>query len=157
MGNLSPCHLNSNINRYATQVNTQHINIVINATGILSPHVLPVGDLRTMLLCNEETLPSTMHLLILSEDELHFYRYLHTHVLIADEQFLLLIDLPIQDDTQQLKIYEVFNLAIPRGNFSACYNINNRYLDITHDATKVWKFQKISSKHAKRLVDSFAV
>ena len=56
--------------------------------------------------------------------------------MIADEQFLLLIDVPIQDCAQQLEIYEVFNLVIPPRNFSACYNINNRYLGITYDETK---------------------
>ena len=56
-------------------------------TGILSPHVLPVEDLRKMLLYNEETLPFMMHLPISSEDALHFYRCLCTHVLIVDEQF----------------------------------------------------------------------
>ena len=185
-----------NITRYATQVNRQHINIVMNAaekthqdvttlynithslycsliyqqivlhvwsilsnlrnllyymrevtihtmdytdaatTGILSPHVLPVEDLRGMLLHIEETLPLTMHLPISSEEALHFYWYLHIHILITDEQFLLLINVPIQDDTKQLEIFKVFNLAIPLGNFSACYNINNRYLGIMHDETK---------------------
>ena len=185
-----------NVTRYATQVNRQHINIVMNAvekthqdittlynfthslysslsyqqivlhihsilanlrdslyytreaalhtmdyvdaaaTGIFSPHVLPVEDLRKMLLHIEETLPSTTYLTISSEDALHFYRYLCTHVLIADEQFLLPVDVPIQDGTQQLEIYEVFNLDIPHRNFSTCYNINNRYLGIRHDETK---------------------
>ena len=32
-------------------------------------------------------------------ETLHFYRYLCTHILITDEQFLLLIDVPIQDRT----------------------------------------------------------
>ena len=64
-------------------------------TGILTPHVLPVEDLREMVLHIEETQPSTMHLTFPSEDTLHFYRYLCTHVLIADEQFLLLINVPI--------------------------------------------------------------
>ena len=50
-------------------------------TGILSPHVLPVEDLREMLKHIEEMLPSTMHLPISSEDALHFYRYLCTHIL----------------------------------------------------------------------------
>ena len=122
------------------------------------PHVLPVEDLRKMLLHIEETLPLTMHLPISSEDTLHFYRYLHTHVLIVDEHFLLLIDVPIQDHVQQLERYEVFNLAISNRNFSAHCNINNRYLGITHDETKVsGRFQKTSSTNAKRLVDSFAV
>ena len=105
-------------------------------TGTLSPHILPVEDLRKMLLHIEETLPSTMHLPISSEDALHFYRYLHTYVLIADEQLLLLTDVPIQDCAQQPEMYEVFNLAIHHGNFSTCYNINNRYLGIMHDKTK---------------------
>ena len=49
----------------------------------------------------EETLPPTLHLPVTSEDILHFYRYLHTQILIANKQFLLLIDLPIQDQSQQ--------------------------------------------------------
>ena len=49
-------------------------------TGILTLHVLPVEDLRGMLSHVEETLPSTMHLPISSEDALHFYRYLFTHI-----------------------------------------------------------------------------
>ena len=64
-------------------------------TGILSLHMLPVEDLREMLSHIEKTLPSTMHLPISSEDALHFYRYLCTHILITDEEFLLLINVPI--------------------------------------------------------------
>ena len=110
----------------------------INAatTGILSPHVLPVEDLRKMLLHIEEALPLTMHLPVSSEDTLHFCRYLCTNILIADEQVLLLINVPIQDHAQQLEIYEVFNLVIPHRNFSAHYNINSKYLDITYDKTE---------------------
>ena len=85
-------------------------------TRTLSPHVLPVEDLRKKLLCIEETLLLTMHLPVSSEDALHFYRYLCTHILIADEQFLLLINAPMQDHAQQFEIYEV--LTIPHGNFS---------------------------------------
>ena len=105
-------------------------------TGIISPHVLPVEDIRMMLLHIEEVLLLTMHLPVSSEDTLHFYRYLCTHVLIADEQFLLLTDVSIWDHAQKLEIYEVFNLVIPHGNFSACYNINSKYLGITYDETK---------------------
>ena len=54
-------------------------------TGILSPHVLSVEDLRKILLHIEETLPPTIHLPVSSEDTLHSYRYLCTHILIADE------------------------------------------------------------------------
>ena len=69
-------------------------------TGIISLHVLPVEDLQKMLTHIKEALASTIHLTFSSKDTLHFYRYLHTHILITDEQFLLLIDIPIQDCTQ---------------------------------------------------------
>ena len=66
-------------------------------SGILSPHVLLVMDLHKMLLHISDALPPTLHLPISPDDTLHFYRYLHTHVLIKNKQFLLLIDVPIQD------------------------------------------------------------
>ena len=134
-----------------------YIHVDAATTGILSPHVLPVEDLRKMLLHIEETLPSTMHLPISSEDALDFYRYLCTHILIADEQFSLLIYVPIQDHAQPLEIYEVFNLAIPHGNFSAHYSINNRYLGIMHNETKAVEIWKTSSEHVNRLLDNSAV
>ena len=86
-----------------------------------------------MLSHMEESLPTTMYLPVSSEDTLHFYRYLHTHVLIANRQFLLLIDVPIQDQTQQISIYRIFTLDIPHGNFTACYEIDTKYLRITWD------------------------
>ena len=137
-------------------MHTMH-NIDAATTEILSPHVLPVEDLRKMLLHTEDALPSTMHLPVSSEDTLHFYRYLHTHVLIADKQFLLLIDVPIQDQAQQLEIYENFNLAIPHGNFSAQYNINSKSLGRTYDETKAVGFQINSSVYVKKLTDNFAI
>ena len=84
----------------------------------------------------KEALPSTMHLLVSSDVTLHFYRYLCTHFLVADKQFLLLIEIPIQDHTHHLKIYQVVNLPIPKGNLSACYNIETKYLGISYDETK---------------------
>ena len=51
-------------------------------TGIFSPHILPIEDLRKMLSHIEETLSSTMHLTVSSEDTFHFYRHLHTQILI---------------------------------------------------------------------------
>ena len=56
-----------------------------------------------MLIHIEADLPSPMHLAVSLDDTLHFYRYLHTHVLVAEEHFLLLIDVAVQDCTQ-LKI-----------------------------------------------------
>ena len=114
-----------------------HTMDYINAamTGTLSPHVLPIMDLKKMLAHIEETLPPTLHLPVSSEDTLHFYRYLHTHVLITDKQLLFLIDVPIQDRSQQLSIYKVFTLDIPHGNFTVQYDINTKYLGITQDET----------------------
>ena len=82
-----------------------------------------------------DTLPPTLHLPILPVDTLHFYRYLHTHVLIKNKQFLLLIDIPIQDRACHITIHQVFTLDIPHWNYSACYNVNTRYFRITKDAT----------------------
>ena len=69
----------------------------INAatSGTLSPHVLPVVYLQRMLKHIAGTLPPRLHLTISPEDTLHFYRYLCTHILIENKQFLLLIDMPI--------------------------------------------------------------
>ena len=41
-------------------------------TGTLSPHILPITDLRRMLSHIGETLPPTLHLPVSSEDTLHF-------------------------------------------------------------------------------------
>ena len=114
-----------------------HIMDYIEAatTGILSPHTLPIMDLKQMLSHIGETLPPIMHLPMSSEDTLHFYDYLHTHVLIANQQFLLLTDVPIQDWSQQFSIYKIFTLDIPHGNFTAHYYVNNPYIGITQDET----------------------
>ena len=71
----------------------------INAatSGTLSPHILPAIDLQRMLQHIADTLPPTLHLPISLEDTLHFYRYLCTHFSIENKQFLLLVDMPIQD------------------------------------------------------------
>ena len=99
------------------------------------PHVLPVADLCEMLQHIADTLPPTLHLPISPVDTLHFYRYLCTHVLIKNKQFLLLIHIPIQDRAHQITIHQVFTLDIPHGNYSANYDINTQYFGITKDAT----------------------
>ena len=104
-------------------------------TETLSPHILPIMDLRGMLSHIEETLPSTLHLPVSSEDTLHVYQYLCTHVLIANKQFLFLIDVLIQDRSQQLSIYNIFTLDIPHGTFTAHYDISTQYLRITQNKT----------------------
>ena len=81
------------------QMVSAHTMDYINAaaSGTLSPHILPVMDLQKMLLHISDTLPSMLHLPVSPDDTLHFYRYLFMHILIENKQFLLLIDVPIQD------------------------------------------------------------
>ena len=138
---------------------TMHTMDCINAatTGILSPHTLPIQDLRKMLKYIEETLHSMMHLPISSEDTLHFHRYLHTHILIADEQFLLLIDMPIQDCAQQIEVCEVFNLDIPHGNYSLCYNIEEKYLGIMLDETSTIEILENQFQTCKKASGQFCI
>ena len=76
-----------------------------------------------------------MHLPI-SLDNILFYQYLNTHVLIADGQFLLLTDVPIQNRAQQLQIYEVFSLPVPHSNLSTEYKVNYKYIGVTYDETE---------------------
>ena len=70
---------------YIRTVSTHTMEYINAATsGTLSPHVLPIIDLQKMLQHIADTPPPTLHLPILPEDTLHFYRYLHTHVLIEN-------------------------------------------------------------------------
>ena len=132
---------------YIRMVSTHTMDYIDAAmTGALSPHILPILYIKKMLSQIEETLPSTLHLPVSSEDTLQFYQYLCMHVLITNKQFLLLIDVPIQDQSQQLSIYKIFTLDIPHGNFTACYDINTQYLGITQDKTMAieispWQFR----------------
>ena len=123
---------------YVWMVSTHTMDYINTATsGTLSPHILPVMDLQRMLTHIADTLPPTLHLPVSPDDALHFYRYLCTHILIKNKQFLLLIDVPIQDRSQQITIHEILTLSTPRGNYSACYDIDTKYLGITKDATMV--------------------
>ena len=79
--------------KHAYQLVMDYVDAAIN--NILSPDILPVEDLRNMLRHIESELPSMMHLPISLDNTLHFYWYLSTHVLIADGQYLLLINVPI--------------------------------------------------------------
>ena len=105
-------------------------------TGTLTPHLIPIPDLQQMQYWIESELPPNMHLPIPSSDPLHFYRYLWTHVLVEENQFLLLIDVPIQDRAQQIQIYPVINLPVPVGNYSMRYMMDTKYLGVTYDRTK---------------------
>ena len=117
---------------YIPMVSTHTMDYINAATsGTLSPHILPVTDLQQMLQHIADTLPPTMlHLPISPEDTLHFYRYLCTHVLIENKQFLLLIDVPIQDRSRQITIHQILTLNIPHRNYSACYDVDTKYFGV---------------------------
>ena len=108
-----------------------------------------------MLSYIEETLPSTLHLSVSSENTLHFYCYLCIHVLITNKQFILLIDVPIQDQSQQLSIYKIFTLNIPHGTFTTHYDVNTKYLRITQNETMAVEFCHNNSGFVKNKMDSF--
>ena len=104
-------------------------------SGTLSPHVLPGIHLQKMLQHIADTQPPSLHLPISPEDTLHFYRYLCTDILMENKQFLLLIDVPIQDRSQQITIHQILTLDIPHGNYSAHYDVHTKYFGVTKDAT----------------------
>ena len=124
-------------------------------TGTLTPHLIPVPDLQHMLNKIETELPPNMHLPIPASDPLHFYRYLRCHVLVENNQFLLLIDVPIQDRAQQIQIYRIINLPIPVKNYSMMYNINNKYLGVTYDRTKAMDIPEEQFKQCKEANGQF--
>ena len=125
-------------------------------TGTLTPHLIPVPDLQKMLYQIESELPPNMHLPIPpSSDPLHFYRYLWSHVLVEENQFLLLIDVPIQHRAQQIQIYKIINLPVPVGNYSMRYTMDNKYLGVTYDRTKAMDIPEDQFKLCKEANGQF--
>ena len=124
-------------------------------TSTLTPHLIPVPDLQKMLYQIESELPPNMHLAIPSSDLLHFYRYLRSHVLVEESQFLLLIDVPIQDRAQQIQIYKIINLPVPVGNYAMRYTMDNKYLGITYDRTKAMDIPEDQFKLCKEANGQF--
>ena len=112
-------------------------------------------DLQKMLYQIESELPPNMHLPIPSSDPLHFYRYLWSHVLVEESQFLLLIDVPIQDRAQQIQIYKIINLPVPVGNYSMRYTMDNKYLGVTYDRTKAMDIPEDQFKLCKEANGQF--
>ena len=111
---------------YMRQVAIHMMDYVDAATtNVLLPDILPVEDLRNMLKHIESELLSMMHVPISPDNTLHFYWYLSTHVLIADRQFLILIDMTIQNRPQQLQICEIFSSPVPHSNLSGQYKVNH--------------------------------
>ena len=108
-----------------------------------------------MLYWIESELPPNMHLPIPSSDPLHFYQYLQTHVLVEENQFLLLIDVPIQDRAQQIQIYQIINLPVPVGNYSIKYTMETKYLGVTYDRTKAMDIPEEKFKLCKEANGQF--
>ena len=125
-------------------------------TSTLTPHLIPVPNLQKMLYQIESELPPNMHLPIPSSDPLHFYRYLWSHMLV-ENQFLLLIDVPIQDRAQQIQIYKIINLPVPLGNYSMRYTMDNKYLGVTYDRTKVMDIPEGQFKLCKEANGQFCL
>ena len=141
---------------YIRMVSTHTMGYTNAATsGTLSPQILPVMDLQKMLMHIEDTLPLMLHLPVSPDDTLHIYRYLQTHVLMANKQFLLLINVPIQDKLQQITIYGIFTLDIPHRNFTAHYDITSEYLGITKDETMASPISDLPSSKWTILHHSF--
>ena len=85
-----------------------------------------------------------------NNDPLHFYKYLRMHVLVEENQFLLLIDVPIQDRAQQIQIYQIINLPVPVGNYSMRYTMETKYLGVTYDRTKAMDIPEEQFKLCKQ-------
>ena len=99
---------------YIQMVSAHTMDYIDAATsGTFSLHILPVIDLQRMLSHIADNLPPMLCLPVSPDDTLHFYRYLCTHILIENKEFLLLIDIPIQDRSQQITIHKVLTLSIP--------------------------------------------
>ena len=70
---------------YIQTVSAHTMDYINAATSrMLSPYILPVMDLQKMLLHISDALPPMLHLPVLPDDTLHFYRYLCIHVLIEN-------------------------------------------------------------------------
>ena len=125
-------------------------------SGILSPHVLAVADLQKMLQHIADTLPPTLHLPISPVDTLHFYRYLHTHVLIENKQFLLLIDIPIQDRAARSQ-YIKFLLWISHMETTQPATMSTQdTLESPRMPQWDWNYLAHNLKHVNRLMDNSA-
>ena len=77
------------------------------------------------------------------------------HVLVEENQFLLLIDVPIQDRAQQIQIYQIINLPVPVGNYLMRYTMETKYLGVTYDRTKAMDIPEEQFKLCKEANGQF--
>ena len=76
-------------------------------------------------------------------------------MLVEENQFLLLIDIPIQDRAQQIQIYQIINLAVPVGNYSMKYTMDTKYVGVTYDRTKAMDIPEEQFKLCKEANGQF--
>ena len=74
---------------------------------------------------------------------------------MEENQFLLLIDVPIQDRAQQIQIYQIINLPVPVGNYSMRYTLVTKYLGVTYDRTKAMDIPEEQFKLCKEANGQF--
>ena len=121
---------------YLEQVATHTMGYMdATITNMLSTDILPVQELKGMLRHIESQLPLIMHLPISLDNTLHFCRSQNPYA-SSRKQFILLIDVPLQDRAQHLQIYKIFNLPVLHGDMSVGYKINDKYIGITYDETQ---------------------
>ena len=74
---------------------------------------------------------------------------------MEENQFLLLIDIPIQDRAQQIQIYQIINLPVPVRNYSMRYTMETKYLGVTYDRTKAMDIPEEQFKLCKEANGQF--
>ena len=140
-----------NITRYATQVNRQSINTLMDKVWTTSHDINNLYNLTTSLATSINFNQMMLHI------RLVFANYLHTHIVIKNKQFLLLIDVPIQDRSHQITIHQILILDIPHGTYSAHYDVNTKYFGVTKTQQWQWNSPLHNFRHVNKPVDSSAV
>ena len=74
---------------------------------------------------------------------------------MEENQFLLLIDVPIQDRAQQIQTYQIINLPVPVGNYSMRYTMDTQHLGVTYDRTKAMDIPEEQFKLCKEANGQF--
>ena len=119
---------------YMRQVAIHMMDFVDAATtNVLSPDIFPVADLRNSLRHIESELPPRMHPPISSDNTLHFYLYLNTHVLIEMGSSYSFSIGPCKTEHNSFKIYKVSSLPVPHTYLSPEYKANNKYIGVRYD------------------------
>ena len=126
-------------------------------TRTLSPHILPIEDLKQMLSHIEETLPPAIHLPMSSEDTLHFIdTYVPMFWFPIDSSCYLSISLYriICNNFQYTKFLPLILLReISQHDMMSIPNIFESH----RMKLWQWKFHNTSSAYVKKLMDSFAI